>query len=99
MNASTRREPRPASIADQPSLLSQGVVTGYGAALARIVGIKDVARQAGVSIGTVSNVINRPDQVSERTRVRVQAAIDLLGFVRSESARQLRAGRSRRRAG
>ncbi|HEY3867890.1 MAG TPA: LacI family DNA-binding transcriptional regulator [Actinocrinis sp.] len=60
-----------------------------------MVGIKDVARQAGVSVGTVSNVINRPDLVSEPTRARVQAAIDLLGFVRSESARQLRAGRSR----
>jgi LacI family transcriptional regulator len=58
-------------------------------------GIKDVARQAGVSVGTVSNVINRPDLVSDQTRARVQAAIDLLGFVRSESARHLRAGRSR----
>ncbi|WP_344861054.1 LacI family DNA-binding transcriptional regulator [Amycolatopsis ultiminotia] len=58
-------------------------------------GIKDVARQAGVSVGTVSNVINRPDLVSEETRSKVQAAIELLGFVRSESARQLRVGRSR----
>lgn len=63
--------------------------------MARMVGIKDVARHAGVSVGTVSNVINRPDQVSEKTRARVQASIELLGFVRSESARQLRAGRSR----
>jgi len=63
--------------------------------VARMVGIKDVARHAGVSVGTVSNVINRPDLVSEETRTRVQASIDLLGFVRSESARQLRAGRSR----
>ncbi|MGH3415901.1 MAG: LacI family DNA-binding transcriptional regulator [Actinocrinis sp.] len=60
-----------------------------------MVGIKDVARHAGVSVGTVSNVLNRPDLVSEETRARVQSAIDLLGFVRSESARQLRAGRSR----
>jgi len=63
--------------------------------LTRMAGIKDVARQAGVSVGTVSNVINRPDLVSAETRAKVQAAIDLLGFVRSESARQLRAGRSR----
>ncbi|MEU1219412.1 LacI family DNA-binding transcriptional regulator [Streptomyces microflavus] len=60
-----------------------------------VVGIKEVAREAGVSVGTVSNVLNRPDQVSEQTRVRVQAAIEILGYVRSESARQLRAGRSR----
>ncbi|WP_431953212.1 LacI family DNA-binding transcriptional regulator [Actinacidiphila sp. bgisy167] len=61
----------------------------------RTVGIKDVAREAGVSVGTVSNVINRPDAVPEATRVRVQRAIARLGYVRSESARQLRAGRSR----
>ncbi|MFC7340156.1 LacI family DNA-binding transcriptional regulator [Saccharopolyspora griseoalba] len=60
-----------------------------------MVGIKDVARQAGVSIGTVSNVVNRPHLVSEETRRRVQTAIDELGYVRDESARQLRAGRSR----
>ncbi|MFE0172907.1 LacI family DNA-binding transcriptional regulator [Streptomyces sp. NPDC059002] len=60
-----------------------------------MVGIKDVAKHAGVSVGTVSNVINRPDTVSQGTRHRVQAAIDRLGYVRSESARQLRAGRSR----
>ncbi|MFW6719506.1 LacI family DNA-binding transcriptional regulator [Streptomyces aculeolatus] len=60
-----------------------------------MVGIKDVARHAGVSVGTVSNVINRPDSVAAATRERVQAAIDRLGYVRSESARQLRAGRSR----
>ncbi|MFF8842009.1 LacI family DNA-binding transcriptional regulator [Streptomyces sp. NPDC015127] len=60
-----------------------------------MVGIKDVARRAGVSVGTVSNVINRPDMVAEETRERVQAAITALGYVRSETARQLRAGRSR----
>ncbi|MEU0597012.1 LacI family DNA-binding transcriptional regulator [Streptomyces sp. NPDC006393] len=59
------------------------------------VGIKDVARAAGVSVGTVSNVINRPETVATETRARVLSAIDRLGYVRSESARQLRAGRSR----
>ncbi|WP_436775978.1 LacI family DNA-binding transcriptional regulator [Yinghuangia sp. YIM S09857] len=59
------------------------------------VGIKDVARHAGVSVGTVSNVINQPHKVSAEIRVRVRAAIEHLGYVRSESARQLRAGRSR----
>jgi LacI family transcriptional regulator len=58
-------------------------------------GIKDVAAEAGVSVGTVSNVLNRPDIVAPATRERVLAAIRLLGFVRNESARQLRAGRSR----
>ncbi|MFE2179514.1 LacI family DNA-binding transcriptional regulator [Streptomyces sp. NPDC059455] len=59
------------------------------------VGIKEVAREAGVSVGTVSNVINRPDSVSEETRARVLSTIERLGYVRQESARQLRAGHSR----
>jgi LacI family transcriptional regulator len=58
-------------------------------------GIKDVATRAGVSVGTVSNVLNRPDAVRAQTRSRVLDAIAELGFVRNESARQLRAGRSR----
>jgi len=57
--------------------------------------MKDVARRAQVSLGTVSNVLNRPDLVSPATRERVLTAIADLGFVRNESARQLRAGRSR----
>jgi LacI family transcriptional regulator len=60
-----------------------------------MVGIKDVASRAGVSIGTVSNVVNRPHVVSPATRARVQAVIQELGYVRDESARQLRAGHSR----
>lgn len=63
--------------------------------MTQTVGIKDVARLAGVSVGTVSNVLNRPEKVSEGTRVRVRAVIDELGFVRSETARQLRVGTSR----
>lgn len=57
--------------------------------------MKDVAAHARVSLGTVSNVLNRPERVTERTRARVLAAIDELGFVRNESARQLREGNSR----
>ena len=56
--------------------------------------IREVARRAGVSLGTVSNVLNRPEIVAEATRQRVQLAIDEIGFVRNGSARQLRAGRS-----
>ena len=59
------------------------------------VSIREVAALAGVSVGTVSNVLSRPEVVAEPTRTRVQAAIKRLGFIRDESARQLRAGRSR----
>ncbi|MFT4397620.1 LacI family DNA-binding transcriptional regulator [Gordonia lacunae] len=59
------------------------------------VSMRDVAAAASVSVGTVSNVLNAPGKVSPSTVARVQAAIDQLGFVRNDAARQLRAGRSR----
>ncbi|GAA4963073.1 LacI family DNA-binding transcriptional regulator [Nonomuraea thailandensis] len=60
-----------------------------------MVSIKDVAAHAGVSPGTVSNVLNRPGKVAPATRERVEAAINELGFVRHGSASTLRAGHSR----
>jgi LacI family transcriptional regulator len=57
--------------------------------------IRDVALRAGVSAGTVSNVLNRPSYVSAETRQRVLDAIDELGFVPNESSRQFRPGRVR----
>ena len=43
--------------------------------------LRDVAKEAKVSVGTVSNVINRPSQVSEEMRHKVRKAIDMLGFI------------------
>ncbi|MFI9595110.1 LacI family DNA-binding transcriptional regulator [Nonomuraea sp. NPDC052265] len=60
-----------------------------------MVSIKDVAARAGVSPGTVSNVLNKPAKVATATRERVEAAIRELGFVRHGSASTLRAGHSR----
>ena len=60
-----------------------------------VVRIKHVAQRAGVSTGTVSNVLNQPDLVASTTRQRVLDAIEELGFIRNESARALRAGSSR----
>lgn len=59
-----------------------------------VVSIRDVAERAGVSLGTVSNVLNRPDAVSPSTAGRVRTAMAELGYVRNDAARQLRAGRS-----
>ncbi|HMD12680.1 MAG TPA: LacI family DNA-binding transcriptional regulator [Marmoricola sp.] len=56
--------------------------------------VKDVAALARVSLGTVSNVLNRPERVSAGTRQRVEQAMVELGFVRNEFARQLRMGTS-----
>jgi LacI family transcriptional regulator len=58
------------------------------------VSVRDVARKAGVSVGTVSNVLNNPDKVADKTVFKVQQAIRSLGFVRNDAARQLRAGKS-----
>ncbi|TDO48520.1 LacI family transcriptional regulator [Kribbella sp. VKM Ac-2527] len=57
--------------------------------------IKEVAQRAGVSVGTVSNFLNRPWIVAPTTRQRIQDSISTLGFVRNEAARHLRAGHSR----
>lgn len=60
-----------------------------------MVSVRDVAAAASVSVGTVSNVLNRPEKVAPATVERVTRAIEELGFVRNDAARQLRAGRSR----
>ena len=57
--------------------------------------IHDVARRAGVSAGTVSNVLNRPGYVAAPTRERVLAAIADLGFTPIQHARKFPAGRQR----
>src|SRR4051794_13147327 len=57
--------------------------------------VQQVAEHANVSVGTVSNVLNRPDRVAPKTRARVQRVIEELGFVRNESARHLRSGTGR----
>lgn len=59
-----------------------------------IVGIRDVAERAGVSLSTVSNVLNRPERVSPELQERVREAVATLGYVPNAAASQLRAGRS-----
>lgn len=56
--------------------------------------VQDVAALAGVSPGTVSNVLNHPTRVSEAVRQRVNRSIDQLGYSRNAAARQLRSGTS-----
>ena len=57
--------------------------------------LREVARLADVSHGTVSNVLNRPERVAPATRDRVEAAMRRLSYVPNGAARQLAAGRSR----
>ena len=55
-----------------------------------MVGLKDVARVAGVSVSTVSRVLTGSPLVNDETRVRVQQAIDALGYQPNRVARRLR---------
>ncbi|WP_432564000.1 substrate-binding domain-containing protein [Kineococcus sp. SYSU DK003] len=54
-----------------------------------------VAAVAGVSVGTVSNVLNHPEQVRPATLQKVQAAIEQLGFTLNANARSLAGGDNR----
>ncbi|MGC2998111.1 LacI family DNA-binding transcriptional regulator [Streptomyces sp. G35A] len=90
-----RHVPATEPAASRASDRGQDTVAVRGGRAPRRVGIKDVARVAGVSLGTVSNVLNRPEIVAETTRTRVLAVIDSLGYVRTEGARQLRGWASR----
>ena len=60
----------------------------------RAVRMKDVAREAGVSVKTVSNVVNDYRFVSQEMRDRVNAAIEKLGYRVNVTARNLRTGRA-----
>jgi LacI family transcriptional regulator len=59
-----------------------------------LVGLRDVARAAGVSTATVSRAINQPESVSEELRTRVVAVIEHLGWVPDAAARALSTRRS-----
>lgn len=56
--------------------------------------IKNVAIEAGVSVGTVSHVLNHPDRVLPSTRDAVNDAIEKLGYIPSEAGQRLRIGTS-----
>jgi DNA-binding LacI/PurR family transcriptional regulator len=60
----------------------------------KVATIEDVARAAGVSRQTVSNVINAPSKVREPTQQKVQAAIEALGYSPNAMARRLRTQRT-----
>jgi LacI family transcriptional regulator len=71
-----------------------GSLTGSGRSGAHLTS-RDIARAAGVSQATVSNVLNRPELVAPDTVLRVRQIMERLGFVVNDSARSLRVGRSR----
>src|SRR5690242_15042264 len=56
--------------------------------------IRDVARRAGVGVGTVSRVLNGGASVSPEAHARVRRAMEQLGYRRSAVARSLSMGRA-----
>ncbi len=58
------------------------------------VSIHAVAKKAHCSIATVSNVLNRKGRVGEKTRQKVLAAVESLGYVTNSAGRNLRINRS-----
>ena len=59
-----------------------------GAAMAKVK-ISDVAREAGVSLGTVSNALNHPEKLRPETLKLINETINRLGYLPNQSARQL----------
>lgn len=57
--------------------------------------LRDVAKAAGVSVATVSRVLNSPDSVAPETRAKVQDIISELRFMPSAAARAINSGRTR----
>ncbi len=57
--------------------------------------IRDVAAKAGVSHQTVSRVINKSERVNEETRIKVETAIEALGYQPNAIARSMAKGRTR----
>lgn len=57
--------------------------------------VRDVARKAGVSVATVSRVLNGALNVSDDTRQHVESVIEAMQFVPSSAARAINSGRSR----
>ncbi|MDE1236015.1 LacI family DNA-binding transcriptional regulator [Vibrio aestuarianus] len=58
------------------------------------VSIKNVAESAGVSIATVSQVLQNKGRISEKTREKVKKTLDELGYVYNQNAANLRSRRS-----
>lgn len=62
--------------------------------MARRATIRDVAEQAGVSVGTVSNFVSDKKPISPPTRERIETAIRELGWIPNAAVRVVRGGRS-----
>jgi LacI family transcriptional regulator len=65
------------------------------ASLDMAMSLRDIAKHAGVSVGTASNVLNRPGLVAPETVKRVQQVMEELGYVPNGYVKQMSVGHSR----
>lgn len=65
------------------------------AVMIRPIGIRDVAKLAGVSTATVSRALNTPELVSAELRLKINKTIDEIGYIPDASARALSSRRTR----
>lgn len=72
----------------------KGMVKQTGGNVEHVVTMRDVAKAAGMSVKTVSNVVNDYEFVSQATRDKVNKAIAELGYTLNMSARNLRKGQT-----
>lgn len=98
-NSAVRSIPDELAVAPEESAARKGLLIPNGASMAPEFGrapatMKDVAELSGVSIKTVSNVVNGSARVSSATAQRVNAAIKDLGYQVNMTARGLRQGRT-----
>lgn len=63
-------------------------------AIKRRATLREVAQKADVSVATVSRVLNGSEKVIPETRIRIQAVIDEMGYMRNSAARTLNSGRT-----
>jgi LacI family transcriptional regulator len=72
-----------------PALVSDGLIAPEFTVSGRGASLEDVAALAGVSAGTVSRALSRPEMISESTRLRVQKAVERVGYVPNGAARAM----------
>lgn len=58
--------------------------------------IKEIAKRAGVSVGTVSNYLNTPEKVAEKSREAIRKAIEDVGYHPRAAARSLKSNHTHR---
>lgn len=57
-------------------------------------GIREVAKEAGVSISTVSYALNGSSKISEKTRIKIQGITEMIGYTPKLAARTLKGGKT-----